>query len=398
MMFSLYSKTSGCEYCDRAKDLLDARGLAYETRSFDTISELKDAIQHVAPTAINTFPVIFRDGVHVGGFVNLRDMLDEPVLSHDNERLAAFPIEHPVIYELYKRHVASFWTSDEISLTDDITGFDSLTSDERRFVLHVLAFFSQADGIVLKNIDMNFSNDVTLFESKMFYAIQSFMESEHAITYSQLIDSLVTDSTERMQLLDAIEHIPAVRDKAEWASRWLDRSRSFAERLVAFACVEGILFSGSFCAIFWLKTRVSIPGLSLSNQFIARDEKMHVDHAIALFHQLKHKPGRGVVTSIVTEAVENEIKFITDAIPNGLVGMNSELMTTYIKFVADQLMTDLGFAPIYDCRCPFSFMQTLGLEGKTNFFESRASEYARAGVAHVATEPDASGTSDEDDF
>jgi len=396
MMFTLYSKTSGCEYCDRAKDLLDARGLAYETRSFDTILELKDAIQHVTPTAIKTFPVIFRDGVHVGGYVNLRDLLDEPVLSRDNERLAAFPIEHPVIYELYKRHVASFWTSDEISLTDDITGFESLTSDERRFVLHVLAFFSQADGIVLKNIDMNFSNDVTLFESKMFYAIQSFMESEHAITYSQLIDSLVTDSTERMQLLDAIAHIPAVRDKAEWASRWLDRSRSFAERLVAFACVEGILFSGSFCAIFWLKTRVSMPGTSLSNQFIARDEKMHVDHAIALFHQLKHKPGRGVVASIVTEAVENEIKFISDAIPSGLIGMNSELMTTYIKFVADQLMTDLGFAPIYDCRCPFSFMQTLGLEGKTNFFESRASEYARAGVMYVAA--DASGTSDEDDF
>ena len=180
MMFTVYSKTSGCEYCDRAKDLLDARGLAYETRSFDTIADLKDAIQHVTPTAIKTFPVIFRDGVHVGGYINLRDMLDEPVLSHDTERLAAFPIEHPVIYELYKRHVASFWTSDEISLTDDITGFESLTSDERRFVLHVLAFFSQADGIVLKNIDMNFSNDVTLFESKLFYAIQSFMEAEHA--------------------------------------------------------------------------------------------------------------------------------------------------------------------------------------------------------------------------
>ena len=397
-MFVVYSKTSGCEYCDRAKELLDARGLAYETRSFDTIQELKDAIQHVTPTTIRSFPVIFRDGVHVGGYVNLRDMLDEPILSQDNERLAAFPIEYPVIYDLYKRHVASFWTSDEISLTDDVTGFESLTSDERRFVLHVLAFFSQADGIVLKNIDLNFSNDVTLFESKLFYAIQSFMEAEHAITYSQLIDSLVTDSAERMQLLDAIAHIPAVRDKAEWASRWLDRSRSFAERLVAFACVEGILFSGSFCAIFWLKTRVSMPGLSLSNQFIARDEKMHVDHAIALFHQLKHKPGRGVVMSIVTEAVENEIKFISDAIPNGLVGMNSELMTTYIKFVADQLMLDLGFAPIYGCRCPFSFMQTLGLEGKTNFFESRASEYSRAGVGPVVAEPDGSGTSDDDDF
>ena len=397
-MFTIYSKTTGCEYCDRAKDLLDSRGLAYELRSFDTISDLKDAIQHVTPSAVKTFPVIFRDGVHVGGFTNLRDMLDEPVLSRDNERLAAFPVEHPIIYDLYKRHVASFWTSDEISLTDDLTGFESLTPDERRFVLYVLAFFSQADGIVLKNIDMNFSNDVTLFESKLFYAIQAFMEAEHAITYSQLIDSLVTDTTERMQLLDAIAHIPAVRDKAEWASRWLDRDRSFAERLVAFACVEAILFSGSFCAIFWLKTRTSMPGLSLSNQFIARDEKLHVDHAIALFHQLKHKPGRTVVAAIVTEAVENEIRFISDAIPNGLVGMNRDLMSTYIEFVADQLMVDLGFAPLYGSRCPFSFMQTLGLEGKTNFFESRASEYARAGVAHVATGPDASGTSDDDDF
>jgi ribonucleotide reductase beta subunit family protein with ferritin-like domain len=395
-MYSIYAKTSGCIFCDRAKQLLDDLDLPYTVKTFETLDNLREELDGIVPKdRIVSFPLIFSDGTLIGGFTNLRDTLTEPILRHDAERFAAFPVKYPDLYALYKKHVASFWTSDEISLADDAAGFEKLTDDERRFLLHVLAFFSQADGIVLKNINMNFQNEVKLFESKLFYSIQGFMEAEHSITYAQLIDGLVTSDVERDRLLNAIEHVPGVKAKATWAQKWLDPTRSFAERLVAFACVEGILFSGSFCAIFWLKTRTNMPGLSLSNQFIARDEKLHVDHAVALFKLLRNKPSRATVQSIVKEAVENEILFISDALPARLVGMNKESMQAYIEFVADSLLADLGYDALYGSQNPFSFMQTLGLEGKTNFFESRASEYARAGV--LADESNGE-TSEDDDF
>lgn len=395
-MYVVYAKKSGCVYCDRAKQLLDDLNIPYKVNVFDTLDDVRAQLGDVVPAyRIRSFPLIFSDGKFIGGFTNLRDSLMEPILRPDAERFSAFPIQHPEIYGLYKKHVASFWTSDEISLADDAVGFDKLTDDERKFLLHVLAFFAQADGIVLKNINMNFQNEVTLFESKLFYAIQGFMEAEHSITYAQLIDALVTNDVERNKLLNAIEHVPGVQAKAVWAQKWLDPSRSFAERLVAFACVEGILFSGSFCSIFWLKTRTNMPGLSLSNQFIARDEKLHVDHAVGLFHLLESKPSRATVHAIVEQAVENEITFISDALPTRLVGMNSDSMRTYIEFVADSLLTDLGYDTLYGSQNPFSFMQTLGLEGKTNFFESRSSEYARVGVLAEGSNAE---TSDEDDF
>ena len=400
-MFTIIAKTSGCDWCDRAKELLDDMEYTYTVKSYESLDDVRRDLGDVIPSdRIRSFPIVFQDGVLIGGYTNLRDRLTERILMPDAERFAAFPIQYPAIYNLYKKHVASFWTSDEISLADDAAGFEQLTENERRFLLHVLAFFSQADGIVLKNINMNFQNEVTLFESTLFYSIQSFMEAEHSITYAQLIDALVQDTKERTRLLNAIEYVPGVRAKAKWAEKWLDPGRSFAERLVAFACVEGILFSGSFCSIYWLKTRVSMPGLSLSNQFISRDEKMHVDHAVALFKMLTNKPALSTVHKIVKEAVDNEVTFITDALPTRLVGMNSDSMTTYIQFVADSLLTDLGYDTIYDVMCPFSFMQNLGLEGKTNFFESRASEYARAGVmAHDETPRNETDTSsDEDDF
>ncbi len=396
-MYTIIAKRSGCIYCDRSKQLLDDLDLPYTVDAFDTLDDVRREIGPFVPRErIVSFPLIFCDGEFVGGYINLRDRLTEPILNKDAERFAAFPVQYPDIYTLYKKHVASFWTSDEISLADDTSGFEHLTDDERRFLLHVLAFFAQADGIVLKNINMNFQNEVVLFESRLFYSIQGFMEAEHAITYAQLIDALVASDTERHKLLNAIEHVPGVRAKANWAERWLDPSRAFGERLVAFACVEGILFSGSFCAIFWLKTRVNMPGLSLSNQFISRDEKMHVDHAVALFKLLENKPSRATVHAIVREAVENEVTFITDALPSRLVGMNQQSMTTYIEFVADSLLVDLGYDAIYDAQNPFSFMQSLSLEGKTNFFEARASEYARVGVLASDDAPD--GSSEEDDF
>lgn len=382
-MYSLVTKRSGCTYCEKAKALLDARGLGYETLPFETLDDVRARYSPALdPTTIKTFPLIFKDGTYVGGYHHLRDSLEEDMLREDSSRLSAFPVQHPHLFELYNKAVSCFWTSSEISLKDDVAGFDSLTKDEKHFLTHVLAFFSQADAIVLNNLLDNFSKEVQFLESRMFYAFQSFMESEHSIVYSMLIDGLVRDHGEKQRLFDAISNIPAVRKKAEWAQKWLDQTERFATRLVAFACVEGILFSGSFAAIFWLKNNgtANLPGLSLSNQFISRDERLHVDHATALYRMLKNKLTQEELTVIIRGAVENETEFICDALPCRLIGMNSESMTMYIQFVADSLCIDLGHEPIYNVENPFSWMVGLGLEGKTNFFESRASEYQRVSV------------------
>jgi ribonucleoside-diphosphate reductase beta chain len=401
-MYTIFSKTSGCVYCDKSKELLETYGHAYKTIEFDSIADVKrHVIPFMNPEDVKTFPLIFRDGKYIGGYESLRDALTEPILSEDSRRYSVFPIRDLEIFNLYKRHVASFWTSDEISMSDDVSVFETkLNDDERNFILHILAFFSQADGIVLQNLLDNFFSEVKLIESSMFYSIQSFMESEHAVVYSQLIDSLVRCPDEKDRLFNAIRHVDAVGKKAEWAKKWLDSSNRFATRLLAFACVEGILFSGSFCAIYWLKTRVNMPGLSLSNQFIARDEKLHVDHAVALYKRLVNKLPEKEVHAIVSEAVENEKEFILDALPNRLVGMSSESMSRYIEYVADCLLEDLGYQVMYKSENPFQFMNTMGFSAKSNFFETRPSEYARAGVVvpdgsdgrHGAT-----GSSDDDD-
>jgi len=393
-MFTILSKRSGCVYCDRAKSLLTERGIEYVEIPFDSLDEVRTRYAPaVDPDTIKTFPLIFKNGRCIGGFEHLRDHLEEPILKEDTNRLSAFPIEHADVYDLYKKAVSCFWTSDEISLRDDIDAFEALSKNERHFLTHVLAFFAQSDAIVLQNLMSNFCNEVQLLESKMFYSLQAFMESEHSIVYSMLIDALVRDHREKHRLFDAITHVPAVRKKALWAQRWLDRSNRFATRLVAFACVEGILFSGSFCAIFWLKQRTNMPGLSLSNQFISRDERLHVDHATALYRKLEHKLTHRELSEIVREAVENEKEFICEALPCKLIGMNAQSMGMYIQFVADCLCIDLGHEPIYEAENPYTWMTSLGLEGKTNFFESRASDYQRATV----NDGDGSG-GDEDDF
>lgn len=389
--FVIYTKEN-CVYCDRAKALLALGNLAYVEKPGRDVREKFGS---------STFPVIVDpEGVVLGGFEALQDTLEEPVLQKTLARFSAFPVEHPDIYALYKKAVAGFWTADELVMTEDATNFvEKLSEDERFFIKHVLAFFASSDGIVNENLLANFSQEVQLAEARLFYAYQAFNEAEHSRAYGMLIDSLIKDPIERDQLFNAILHVPAVKKKAEWALKYLHRpTRRFAERLVAFLCVEGILFSGSFCAIFWLKQTHPglMPGLSLSNQWISRDEALHCDHAILLYHKLKRRLTQQQVEDIIGEAVENEVEFIGDAVPCTLIGMNAAMMTEYIQFVADRLLLDLGYSKLYNAKNPFPWMEHISLEGKTNFFESRVSEYQRAGILEKS--PHGSRFSLTDDF
>ena len=395
-MYGLVTKRSGCTYCDQAKALLEKHDLEYEEVVLDSMDDVRARYAPaVDATKIKTFPLVFKDGTYLGGFQHLRDSLEEPILREETARLSVFPIQHTDVYDLYKLAVSSFWTADEVSLRDDIVAFEALESSERHFLTHVLAFFAQADAIVLNNLLDSFAHEVQILESKMFYAFQGFMEGIHGEVYSQLIDALVRDHAEKHRLFDAISHIPAVRKKAEWAQKWLDRSANrFATRLVAFAAVEGILFSGSFAAIFWLKHRgTNMPGLSMSNQFISRDERLHVDHATALYRKLENKLTQREVAAIIREAVDNEREFVCDALPCRLIGISAESMSQYIEFVADTLCIDLGHEPIYGSPNPFPWMVGISLQGKTNFFESRPSDYQR-----VKMNEDDESSGDEDDF
>ena len=306
----------------------------------------------------------------------------EPILSDDSgRRFTPFPIVHDDMWQLYKQAVASFWTVEEVPLSKDVVDFrENLTDDERHFVKHVLAFFASADGIVMENLQMNFGVEVTVPEARQFYAFQTFNESIHSEQYALLVDALISDQDEREKLFSAIETVPAVRKKAAWAQKWLDPSRPFAERLVAFVCVEGILFSGSFCAVFWLRNRGLMPGLALANQFISRDEGLHQRFGELVYSKLRNKLADEIVENIIREAVDNEKEFITEAIPCRLVGMNSELMCRYIEFVADRIAAALGCAKIYGSQNPFLFMELQSLDTKENFFEMRSANYQRAGV------------------
>lgn len=375
----------GCDYCDKAKDLLSSLDIPAEIIECSNLDDARRRLGMLTPPTLSTFPIIIEKESKklIGGYDQLRDALAETILKPSYERFSAFPVRHPCIYELYKRAVASFWTADEIALTKDADDFTKLDPDEQHFIKHVLAFFASSDGIVNENLLDNFGIEVQVPESRQFYAYQAFNEAEHNRTYGLLIDALIRDVDEREKVFNAIVHVPAVKRKAEWALKWLDPTkRSFAERLLAFMCVEGILFSGSFCAIFWLKRRHPglMPGLSLSNQFISRDEALHCQHAAALYDLLEHKLPVERVHAIVSEAVENEKAFINEAVPCALIGMSAESMSQYIEFVADSLLADIGIPPIYGSTNPFPWMEAIGLDGKTNFFENRVSEYTRAGV------------------
>ena len=308
----------------------------------------------------------------------------EPILTPSLSRFTTFPIRYPDLWALYKKAVASFWTVEEIDLASDLNDWDKLKPDEQHFIKTVLAFFAASDGIVMENLDLNFSKDVQIAEARSFYAYQAFSESIHGETYSLMIEKLVKDPDEKARLFKAIETVPAVRKKAEWALTWMGPEASFIQRLVAFACVEGIFFSGSFCAIFWLKKRGLMPGLSFSNELISRDEGLHQEFAVALYHHLQSKLDQETVHAIVKSALEIEREFIVDALPCRLIGMDSDQMTQYIQFVADRLLVQLGYAKLWNVENPFDFMETISLEGKTNFFEKRVGDYSK----HMVIEGD----------
>ncbi|KAI8561421.1 hypothetical protein RHMOL_Rhmol04G0338400 [Rhododendron molle] len=321
---------------------------------------------------------------------------EEPILMEQSQRFCMFPIRYPLLWEMYKKAEASFWTAEEVDLSQDVQQWDSLTDSEKHFISHILAFFATSDGIVLENLAARFLNDVQIPEARAFYGFQLAMENIHSEMYSLLLETYIKDTREKHRLFNAIENIPCVAEKAKWALEWIQRhydekshnlsfshvgsSTSFAERLVAFACVEGIFFSGSFCAIFWLKKRGLMPGLTFSNELISRDEGLHCDFACLLYSSLRKQLPWQKVHHIVNEAVEIEIKFVCEALPCALIGMNSTLMSQYIKFCADRLLVALQCEKKYNVENPFDWMEFISLQGKANFFERRVGDYQKASV------------------
>lgn len=304
----------------------------------------------------------------------------EPILQENDQRFVLFPIQHDAIWEMRKQALACFWTTDEIDLAADLHDWKKLSANEQHFIKHVLAFFAASDGIVNENLVLNFYRDVQVAEARSFYATQIQIEDIHAETYSLLIDTYIQDSTEKNALFNAMQTLPCVQRKAKWAIKWIEEAPSFAHRLVAFAAVEGIFFSGSFCSIYWLKKRGIMPGLTFSNELISRDEGMHCDFACLLYSMLENPIPTEELRSIITEAVSLEQEFVTDALPVSLIGMNAQLMSQYIEFVADRLLVSLGQPKVYGSSNPFPWMELISLQGKTNFFEKRVGDYQKAGV------------------
>jgi ribonucleoside-diphosphate reductase subunit M2 len=323
------------------------------------------------------------------------ELLPEPLLTENPNRFVVFPIQHHDIWAEYKKAMASFWTAEELDLAHDHGDWQRMTDNEKHFVSHILAFFAASDGIVNENLAMNFSNELQIPEARCFYGFQIAIENIHSEVYSLLIDTYIKDPQQKSHLLRAIETIPCVNQKANWALQWCDPEyASFAERVIAFAAVEGIFFSGSFCAIFWLKKRGLMPGLCFSNELISRDEGLHCDFACLLYSKLENKLPNSVIESIIGQAVEMEKSFVSEALPVELIGMNSTQMCNYIEFCADRLLVALGCEKKYNASNPFDWMVMISLQGKTNFFEKRVGEYSKAGVG--AAEEDKELCFDED--
>jgi ribonucleoside-diphosphate reductase beta chain len=306
---------------------------------------------------------------------------NEEMLLKKNDRLAIFPIQHDDMWDMYKKSVSAFWTPEELDLSKDIDDFNKLTENEKTFIKHILAFFSSSDTIVNINLGERFLNDVQVLEAKFFYAFQMAIENIHSETYSLLIDTYFKDPVEKQQAFNAVNHMPCIKKKADWCFKWIeDENAPFSQRLLAFALVEGVFFSGAFCSIFWLKERGLMQGLSFSNELISRDEGMHVEFAVLLYSKLENKLSQATVHRIFKEAVEVEKVFINDSIPCSMLGMNADLMCLYIEFVADRLLTQLNYEKIWNSANPFPFMERISIESKSNFFESRVSQYSKANV------------------
>lgn len=309
------------------------------------------------------------------------NVYEEPILKENDQRFVLFPLKYHDMWNMYKKHMASFWTAEEIDLDQDLRDWDEkLNNNEKHFIKYVLAFFAASDGIVLENLAQKFCTEITVPEARCFYGFQIAMENIHSETYSLLIDTYIKDTNEKNFLFNAIDNIPVVNKKANWALNWINNTNSFAERVIAFAAVEGIFFSGSFCAVFWLKKRSLMPGLTFSNELISRDEGLHCDFACLIYSHLINKLSQEKIYEIIGNAVEIEKEFVTEALPVELIGMNSKLMTQYIEFVADRLIYALGYKKLYNASNPFEWMDMINLQGKTNFFERRVGDYQKANV------------------
>ena len=378
MSFTLLTKQD-CVLCKDTQVLLNNNKLSFTIHNVDT----KEELFRLCGKRVYGWPQLLnKDGSHFGSIDELEAYVNshEPILTENPYRFTTFPIEYDDLWKLYKKAQASFWVPEEIDFSKDLDDWATLTSNEQHFIKHVLAFFAGSDGIVNENLAANFMNEVQLSEAKSFYSFQMYNESIHSETYSLLIDKYVKDPAEKTNLFRAIETIPSVKAKADWALKWLSKDRSFGERLIAFACVEGILFSGSFCAIFWLKKRGLMPGLGFSNEYISRDEALHMEFAVTLYKYLKNRPSDERIQDIVKEAVVTEKEFIIDALPCSLIGMNSDLMKQYIEYVADRLLKQLNVPIVFGTENPFDFMEAISLQAKTNFFEKRVAEYSFAGI------------------
>jgi len=302
--------------------------------------------------------------------------MEEPILKKDDSRFVVYPIQYPDIYKYYKKAVACFWTEEEVNLSTDLTDWGNLSKDEKWFLIHIIAFFAGADGIVNENIALRFYNEIQIPEARLFYGFQSAMEGIHGEVYAKIIDTYISSKTEKDKVLNAIQYFDCVRKKANWCQLYMTSNDSFATRLVAFAVVEGVFFSGAFCAIFWCKKRGILHGLCFSNELISRDEALHCEFAVLLYSKLQNRLSKKEVHKIITDAVNIELEFICESLPCRLIGMNVNMMSEYVKFVADRLCLQLGYDKIYNAKQPFSFMETISMESKSNFFEKKVSEYA----------------------
>ena len=365
----IYSK-DGCLYCDKAAALFESHGVPFEKKvvSKEVLFEM---------TKSRTWPQILLGDTHIGGYFELEEILGDPILKPNTNRFTVFPLQYHSLWHLYKKGQMSNWTAEEIDFSKDTEHWESLSDNEKHFIKCILAFFASSDGIVFENISINFSKEVQIAEARSFYAFQEHNEMVHGETYSLLIEKYIRDPQEKDKAFRAIETMPCVKKKAEWALTWFDQTNHFAERLFAFACVEGIFFSGSFCAIFWLKKRGLLPGLSFSNELISRDEGLHLEFAVELLSLLAFKPSTHTIHAIIKSAVELEKEFILEALPCKLIGMDSEKMSQYIEYVADRLLKQVGHPVIWNAQNPFDFMENISLDGKTNFFEKRVGDYGK---------------------
>ena len=364
----------GCQYCDMTVELCKE----YKLENKKTIVS-KEELKKRCGQQASVYPQIFMNDELIGTYFDFQDYLEdaEPMLLPTLDRFTVFPIQHEHLWSMYKKAQMSNWTAEEIDFSKDMDDWVNLSENEQHFIKYILAFFAGSDGIVFENLNNNFASEIQYTEARSFYAYQEHNEMVHGETYSKLIDKYIKSSSEKKQLFEAIQTIPCIENKAKWAMKWFNRDRSFGERLLAFACVEGIFFSGSFCAIFWLKKRGLLPGLCFSNELISRDEGLHLEFAIELFKMLKHKPNASIIEEIVKDAVKIEKDFITDALPCSLIGMNSEKMSEYIEYVADRLLKQSGHDKIWGTKNPFDFMENISLDGKTNFFEKRVGDYGK---------------------